>query len=157
MIAASQVARITGVSHQHPAFFLKLCLAVLPRLASNSWPQVISMYLTQPPKHLVSFLLGKDIQHLFMLCFGHLSFLFSSSYSKGWVWQYITTIPAVGRLRQEDCKIKASLGYIAGSCLKRRSFVHLLIYFAVVGLELRAYTFSHSTSASSRPHPPVFV
>jgi hypothetical protein len=26
-----------------------------------------------------------------------------------------------------------------------------------VGLELRAYTFSHSTSASSRPHPPVFV
>jgi hypothetical protein len=33
--------------------------------------------------------------------------------------RHTPVIPAVGRLRQEDCKAKASLSYIVRSCLKR--------------------------------------
>jgi hypothetical protein len=32
----------------------------------------------------------------------------------------MTVIPALRRLRQEDLKFKASLGYIARSCLKNK-------------------------------------
>jgi hypothetical protein len=34
------------------------------------------------------------------------------------VWWYIPIIPALGRLKQEDIEVQASLGYIMGSCLK---------------------------------------
>jgi hypothetical protein len=42
-------------------------------------------------------------------------------------------IPALGRLRQEDCKVKASLGYIVSPCLKKiikriNIYVYLFIY-----------------------------
>jgi hypothetical protein len=36
-----------------------------------------------------------------------------------WVWWLTFVIPALGRLRQEEHKFKARLGYIVRSCLKQ--------------------------------------
>jgi ubiquinone/menaquinone biosynthesis C-methylase UbiE len=35
------------------------------------------------------------------------------------VWWYTSVIPVLGRLKQEDCKFKASLGYTVRVCLKQ--------------------------------------
>jgi hypothetical protein len=35
-----------------------------------------------------------------------------------WAWWHISVILALRRWRQEDCKFKASLGYIVTTCLK---------------------------------------
>jgi hypothetical protein len=37
-----------------------------------------------------------------------------------WIWWYMPEIPTFGRLRQEDHKLEASLGYIVRSCLKKK-------------------------------------
>jgi hypothetical protein len=36
------------------------------------------------------------------------------------VWWYIPVIPALGKLRQEDCKLEASLYYKVRPCLKKK-------------------------------------
>jgi hypothetical protein len=36
------------------------------------------------------------------------------------VWWRILVIPALWRPRQEDCDFKASLGYIASPCVKKK-------------------------------------
>jgi hypothetical protein len=41
------------------------------------------------------------------------------SRSQGW-W-YMSVIPALGRLRQEDSKFKVSLGYIITSSFKKKN------------------------------------
>jgi hypothetical protein len=33
-------------------------------------------------------------------------------WKKSWAWRHIPIIPALRRLRQDDCQVKASLGYI---------------------------------------------
>jgi hypothetical protein len=44
----------------------------------------------------------------------------SSLFSKvNQVWWYTSVIPALGRLRQKDPKIEASLSYIARLCIKK--------------------------------------
>jgi hypothetical protein len=40
--------------------------------------------------------------------------------SRSWEWWYTYAIPALRRLRQEDLKFKASLGYTARPHLKRK-------------------------------------
>jgi hypothetical protein len=35
-------------------------------------------------------------------------------------WWHMPIIPALGRLKQEDHKFEASLGYIVRSCLKKK-------------------------------------
>jgi hypothetical protein len=37
-----------------------------------------------------------------------------------WTWWYMPVMPAFGRLRQEDHKLEATLGYIARPCLKTK-------------------------------------
>jgi hypothetical protein len=37
-----------------------------------------------------------------------------------WVWWYTGIISALGRLRQNDCKFKASLAYLGRPCLKKK-------------------------------------
>jgi hypothetical protein len=37
------------------------------------------------------------------------------------VWWYVSLIPALKRLRQEDNKFEASLGYTANPCLKTKN------------------------------------
>jgi hypothetical protein len=39
----------------------------------------------------------------------------------GWAQWYTSVIPALGRLKKKDCKLEASLGSIAKSCLKNNS------------------------------------
>jgi hypothetical protein len=36
------------------------------------------------------------------------------------VWWLLPIIPVLGRLKQEDCKFKANLGYTEKHCLKKR-------------------------------------
>jgi uncharacterized membrane protein len=56
-----------------------------------------------------------------------------------WAWWYIPVIPALGRLRQEDQELEASLDYKAKPCLTKSIYLHLYIY----ALYLLAYgTFS---------------
>jgi hypothetical protein len=38
------------------------------------------------------------------------------------VWWYIPVIPEIWRYRQEDCKFKASLGYIVKSCFRKKEY-----------------------------------
>jgi hypothetical protein len=35
-----------------------------------------------------------------------------------WAWWYMPVIPTLGRQRQEDLQVQASLGYVVGPCLK---------------------------------------
>jgi hypothetical protein len=46
-----------------------------------------------------------------------------------WAWWYMTIIPTVGKLRQEDKKFETSLGYMVRPCSKRLKEV-LPIYIA---------------------------
>jgi hypothetical protein len=39
----------------------------------------------------------------------------------GWVWWYISIIPALGKLRQEDWDFKARLGYIRDPVSKKQN------------------------------------
>jgi hypothetical protein len=49
------------------------------------------------------------------------------------VWWHTHLNPALGRLRQEDCKFKASLGCIVRPCLKNKTnFYRFLAYNSVV-------------------------
>jgi hypothetical protein len=38
---------------------------------------------------------------------------------KSWAWWYTPVIPALRRLRQGNCELEASLGYIVSTCLKK--------------------------------------
>jgi hypothetical protein len=38
---------------------------------------------------------------------------------------FISVILALGKFRQEDCKLEVSLGYIAILCLKKENRVHM--------------------------------
>jgi hypothetical protein len=49
-----------------------------------------------------------------------LSFLNCKKDDDNWVWWCAPGIPALGRLKQEDCKFKASLSYITRPCLKKK-------------------------------------
>jgi hypothetical protein len=40
------------------------------------------------------------------------------------VWWFTLVIPAFGRVRQENCKFKANLSYIARPCLKIKQNTH---------------------------------
>jgi hypothetical protein len=44
----------------------------------------------------------------------------NKSDASSWVWWHTSVISALGRLRQEDHKFKASLGYIVRSWLKKK-------------------------------------
>jgi hypothetical protein len=59
------------------------------------------------------------------------------------VWWYTPIIPALGRLRKEDCECEASLHYIVKPCLKNKNktvklshsydfmFLNMFVYFKV--------------------------
>jgi hypothetical protein len=40
--------------------------------------------------------------------------------SLNWAWWHTPIIPALRRLLEEDLKFKASLGYVARPCLKKK-------------------------------------
>jgi hypothetical protein len=42
-------------------------------------------------------------------------------FTLGCLFVYMLVIPALWRLRQEDCEFKANLGYKESSCLKKAS------------------------------------
>jgi hypothetical protein len=46
-----------------------------------------------------------------------------------WAWRHTSVIPALGRLKQKDCKFEASLCYIAKPCLKKLEKNYLLVYY----------------------------
>lgn len=63
-------------------------------------------------------------------------------------WLGLPVILTLGRLRQEDCRLETSIGYMARYCLKRGSPKHLplLIYLLTV--------FTSGMSASANLPPP---
>jgi hypothetical protein len=48
----------------------------------------------------------------------------------------MSAILALGRLRQEDCKLKASPGYTARPCLKTAITSHISVFFELLLLNL---------------------
>jgi hypothetical protein len=54
----------------------------------------------------------------------------------GWVWWYPPLIPVFERLRQEDCKFQARLGYIVRIHLKKKKKSHMHTQEEIVTLIL---------------------
>jgi hypothetical protein len=74
----------------------------------------------------------------FLFCYW--SFLSSLDILDIKAWWYMLIIPTLKRLRPEDCKFKANLGYVEGPCLQKILDINLLTNVYVSNI------FSHSVS-----------